>query len=522
MMGQTLPLSAEARDQMIAEALAEARSILARRSSAFRKFQKRYFGDPRGFIVDCIDWDLSRSSPAEYQLEIAGLLTESRRVAVRSPHGAGKSALCAWLILWFTLTRDGTDWKIPTLASAWRQITEYLWPEVHKWSRNLRWGVIGRPEFNRDELMKLSLRLQTGSAFGMASDNPYLIEGAHADQILYLFDEAKAIPSPTWDSAEGAFASGDCYWIAVSTPGEPHGRFHKIHSRTAGYLDWSAYHITLDMAIKAGRISRTWADQRREQWGEDSALYQNRVEGNFASSAEDRVISLAMVEKAQELWYSVISNARNGELTSVGVDVGRGGDRSVIARRVDLDGISVITDIKESKRKDVMAITGIITGILKSNWKAEVIVDAIGIGAGVVDRLRELRREGVLKNRIKAFVANSSTSLKDRIGELGFSDSRSAAWWMLREMLEDGLVALPDNDLLTGDLTSPGWREMSGGRIKVESKQEIRKRLGRSTDYGDAVIQALWHDPSDVDFKSLNIKPPRPEDIDRKWSDIYG
>jgi hypothetical protein len=68
----------------------------------------------------------------------------------------------------------------------------------------------------------------------------------------------------------------------------------------------------------------------------------------------------------------------------------------------------------------------------------------------------------------------------------------------MRELLDPTSGAdleLPPDDLLIGDLTAPKWRVMSGGRIQVESKDDIRKRLGRSTDSGDAVIQAYWRDP---------------------------
>jgi len=74
-------------------------------------------------------------------------------------------------------------------------------------------------------------------------------------------------------------------------------------------------------------------------------------------------------------------------------------------------------------------------------------------------------------------------------------------------------VALPPDDLLTGDLTAPHWRVMSNARIQVEGKDEIKKRLGRSTDDGDAVVMAFWEDarpvlmavPSEEDMADLNI-----------------
>ena len=83
--------------------------------------------------------------PADYQIEVLELLEQGRRVSVRSPHGAGKTAVAAWAILCFALTHDGLDWKCLTTASAWRQLTKFLWPEVHKWIRRLNWGIIGRP-----------------------------------------------------------------------------------------------------------------------------------------------------------------------------------------------------------------------------------------------------------------------------------------------------------------------------------------------------------------------------------------
>jgi hypothetical protein len=97
----------------------------------------------------------------------------------------------------------------------------------------------------------------------------------------------------------------------------------------------------------------------------------------------------------------------------------------------------------------------------------------------------------------RPFNAAERTDRKDASGELGFTNKRSAAWWNMRELLDPANghdVALPDDDELTGDLTAPKWRVMSGGKIQVESKDDIRKRIGRSTNKGDGVIQAFWED----------------------------
>ncbi len=435
-------------------------------------FKTRYRDDPVGFVLDCVALD----DPAPYQLEALDMLAKQRRTCVRSPHGTGKTAMAALSILWFALTRDGQDWKVPTTASAWRQLEKYLWPEVHKWARRVDWAKVGRAPLSDRELLDRSLKLSTGEAFALASDNAALLEGAHADTLLYVFDEAKEIPPATWDAAEGAFSAGECYALAISTPGEPAGRFYDIQSRKPGYADWWVSHWTLAEGVASGRISQEWADQRRAQWGEKSAVYQNRVEGEFAATGGDGVIPLAWVERANENWHAW----QKGPLQTVGADIARyGEDKTVLALA---SGLAVL-ELRKYGQEDTMQTAGRIAGALSLGGRA--VIDVIGIGAGPYDRLLEQGHD------VLPFNAAEGTDRRDKSGELGFANVRSASWWFLRELMEDGKVALPPDDELTGDLTAPTWRTLSGGRIQVEAKDDIRKRLGRSTDCGDAVIMAL-------------------------------
>lgn len=463
----------------------ELRQRQLRASSNYSTFQSTYQDDPGGFVLDCFQWR-GDEGPAFYQAEILQQLPAARREAVRGPHGLGKTCVAAQAVLWFALTRDGRDWKAITTASAWRQLEKYLWPEIHKWARRLDWAAIGRPAFNETELLKLALNLKTGSAFAVASDNAAFIEGAHADELLYIFDEAKEIPGDTWDAAEGAFSTGSCYALAISTPGEPQGRFYEIHSRKAGLLDWQVRHVRKEEAIAAGRMDAGWAEARRQQWGEQSAVYQNRVAGEFAAQEADGVIPLAWIEAANRRWQEWHEAGRPGSFVAAGVDVARSGeDQSVLALRFG----EAVDTLRYYRQADTMATTGNVKAVLDA-YGGRAVVDVIGIGAGVVDRLREQGKPGVV-----AFNAGARTEYRDASGELGFVNVRSAAWWNLRELLNPASghnVALPDDDLLTGDLAAPRWKMQSGGVIAVESKDEIRKRLGRSTDSGDAVIQAFW------------------------------
>lgn len=456
----------------------------------------RYYDNPVGFARDCIVWPAGRGL-TDYQTETLANIPTKRRVSVRGPHGLGKTTTSSIAVLWFALTREAAqrDWKCVTTAGAWRQVERYLWPEIHKWARMLNWEKIGRPPLNEHtELLTLNLKLKYGAAFAVVSDNPELIEGAHADSVMYVFDESKAIPPGVFDAAEGAFSGAgadsdyEAFALAMSTPGEPNGRFYDIHRRAPGLSDWWPRHVTKDEAIAAGRITEEWCKLRYEQWGE-SAVYYNRVEGEFFSSDEDGVIPLKWIEAAVErwtLWKDNGSAIPEEGPHAVGVDVARSGsDKTVLALRYGM----TLTEIRRTSREDTMQTTGRVHGILTANQGMTAVVDVIGIGAGVVDRLRELTP------LVEGFNASERTTRRDKSGEMGFTNCRSAAWWNAREILDpsSGLgVALPPDDLLIGDLTAPHWRVMSGGNIQVESKDDIRKRIGRSTDTGDAVVQAFW------------------------------
>jgi len=457
----------------------------------YSAFRKRYRDDMEGFILNCIEWNEKRSeSPSKDQLEIARNFPIKKRASIRALHGVGKTALAALTVLWFSLTRDiDSDWKVIVTASAWRQLTKYLYPEIHKWARKLKWNMIGRKPFNNHELLTLNLNLSTGQASAVASDNHEYIEGAHADSILVVFDEAKAIPEETWDALEGAFSTAgldtedhrEALVLSISTPGAPEGRFFDIQSKKPSYSDWWTYHISLKDAIEQKRVSSEWAENRKKQWGENSSLYQNRVLGEFAQDEEDSIIPLAWIEAAVNRWSR--AGVRSMKADQIGADPARmGGDKFCCAFRSD----KTITQMKRWGKTDLMSSVGKLMRFTTANKSIKIIVDVIGVGAGVYDRLKEQGR------KVYAFNAASKTKKRDRSKQLEFLNKRAASWWMMREIFEEGEIAIPDDELLVGDLASVKWESTSSGKIKVESKDDIHKRLGRSTDSADSVIMAFW------------------------------
>lgn len=478
-------------------------------------------------------------SPRPYQLDIVKRLYRNRRLCVRSPRGAGKSAIAANIILHFFTVHNPC--KVPTTAGSWAQLEEFLWPEIHLWAGRADWSMLGfKPKINlldmsiggsEDGLIKPTQR-----AFAIRSDEPEKIEGAHSENVLIVFDEAKAIEEATFDATEGTLSHAGAYALIISTPGAPIGRFWDIQSRKPGYQDWDIRHITFQEQVDAlegekREAKLKWAAARAEQWGENSPMYRNHVLGEFADTGDDQLIPLEWVEAAVERWKKwrdagfpeTEEWVGQPKKRALGADIaGQGKDRTAIAKRIGYG----IREIEYKHKASTMDTANRLMAY--SGQFPTIRIEADGMGVGVYDRCRELlsNHPDVYKGvHVQSVVSGSKSSAKDKSGELGFVNMRSYLWWRMREMLEPGSgfdVMLPDDPKLIGDLTTPKWELKDGagefkGRIAVEKKDDIRKRLGRSTDSADAVIIVLADDIAPVITESVRVAAT----VDRSGRTFY-
>lgn len=209
------------------------------------------------------------------------------------------------------------------------------------------------------------------------------------------------------------------------------------------------------------------------------------LKGDFTAGQEDnpwQVIPTSWVEMAQERWKT--RTRPNHPQDAIGVDVARGGpDRTTLSPRYG-------TYFDEQRcfpgmaTKDGPSVVSLIVGVRVGD--PMINVDEIGVGASVYDFGKD---QGL---RMVALVSSEKSGLSDRSGKLRFKNKRAAWWWKLREALDpdygDDLAIPPDRELMA-DLCAPTWEPTTQG-IKVESKEDIRERLGRSTDKGDSLVYA--------------------------------
>jgi hypothetical protein len=162
---------------------------------------------------------------------------------------------------------------------------------------------------------------------------------------------------------------------------------------------------------------------------------------------------------------------------------------STIAFRTRTESLDVVSEVRRFPGVDPIALAEVVIALQESHGFPKAIVDSIGLGDGPYRTIRKKSRP------VEGFVAGEATKVRDLSNQFGFVNKRALAWWNMREMLSPAFtgdpVALPPDDKLRGDLVAPKWREVPGGRIQIESKDEIRKRIGRSTDDGDAVVMVM-------------------------------
>lgn len=471
------------------------------------KERQRYRTDPVAFAREVLRMDL-----APYQEQTLKDLQKYKRVAFCGPRGTGKSTTAAAAVLWFISVFE--DCKVPTTASAWRQLIEFLWPEIHKWARSAQWWRVGLQVRPGKELLAQRLELSaTRRAFAMASSNEAKVEGGHAKAMLMVFDEAKAIPDSIWDSAEGSLGTNEeAYELALSTPGDNIGRFFDIFHKREQYKHWRVVQVSLEDAVKAGRVRQDWADMMRRQWGEDSVMYKRHVLGIFAEDTGDTLISLSMIERANNRWHKRLQMVEElviggmhrdeaeervwGALSHIGCDPARMGTNKTgwVFRHGD-----AVRNVMQTEKEDTMQTADRLYAFMQNN-QSIANIDVNGLGAGVFDRLYQLWRQKQLRDPhdLKAPLGPintaNATKVRDKTNQLAFNRLRDYLWWHMRELLEDDKIDLPDDEDLTRDLLAPKWTTTASGKVMIESKEELKRRLDRSPDVGDALVMAYAPD----------------------------
>jgi hypothetical protein len=429
--------------------------------------------------------DVLRLQPWARQVEILEAVADHPRVAVRSGHKIGKSTTAVALALWFTsdpVARPAAR-VVMTSASA-RQVRSILWRELRR---------IYGPAKDRigGELHKVpdaGLQWDDGrEILGFSTDEPEKMAGISGEHVLFILDEASGIPAEIFEAIEGNRAGG-ARVVLFGNPTQTSGEFFDaFHGKAAFYRrihvsSEETPNVVEGRAVVPGLATREWIDEKRAEWGEESPLYQVRAKGNFPEQASNAVVGLALVLAALARWADAPAD---GPL-ECGLDVARTGeDESVLALRRGAKLLALRTWRGLDGPDLAAAVVVAVREAARPGERPRVKVDAIGVGASAFDALARCKD-------VEAVAVNSAgaSSTPDEYANL-----RAQLAFGVRAWLRDG-GALPDHDKLQADLVTPTFGFDARNRILVESKDDIRPRLRRSPDYGDAAALAIYQAPA--------------------------
>ena len=434
----------------------------------FLKLMKRYHRDPVKFAREVIGME-----PDDWQCELLEAIAnpEIRRVSCKSGHGVGKSSAVAMAAIWHVLMRVPSKTVVTAPTSA--QLFDACFAEMKNIAKRLKPPFDDLLEIKSDRIeLKSSPESTFISCRTSRQEQPEALAGVHSPSTLLLADESSGIPESVFEAASGSMSGIHATTVLTGNPTRNTGFFYDTHNRLKE--NWYTMSVS---CIDSKRVSDDFVNDMKNRYGEDSPAYHVRVLGNFPPSESDTVIPVALIDHAMKNDVKIHEDT----VSIWALDVARqGNDSSVLCKRQG----PVIHPLTVWNNLDLMQLSGAVKAeydaVSASKKPVEIIVDSVGLGAGVLDRLREL---GLPARGLNV----SERSMQKET----YINLRAELWFKCKAWLEGMDVKIPHDDRLWAELAAPRYHFTSSGKIQVESKEAMKKRGINSPDRADAVCLCL-------------------------------
>ena len=422
------------------------------------------------------------------QREILGAVRDHRRVAVRSGHGVGKSWTAALVACWWLDTHPPGEAFVVSTAPTFSQVRAILWRYIRKHHRAGQLaGRVNQTEWLIDDEL-------VGYGRKPADTDTDGFQGIHARYVLVVLDEACGIPEQLWTAADALATGPDCRILAIGNPDNPASHFRRVCIPGSGWhqMAISAFdspNLTgedVPEEMSAALVGQEWVEEKAREWGETNPVYRSKVLGEFSEDGPNQVVRGSDIAKCRIPW-DTRPPADRFLPVELGVDVGGGGDETVIRERRGL--LAGREWRAHTDRPELIA--PLVLQAVRESGATVVKVDSIGIGFGVIGELRNASGRGEHKAHVIGVNVAEAASRSDK-----YMNLRAELWWELgRGLSESGgwhLAEMDNADTTVAQLLEPRWDVDPKGRVRVEPKDEIRKRLGRSPDNADALLLAFY------------------------------
>lgn len=445
----------------------------------------------RKWLRDPILWCSERTGDFLWskQREIFEAVRDYRRVAVQSCHDSGKSFIAARIAAWWIDVHPPGEAFVVTSAPTGDQVKAILWREMGRvFAKGKLAGRINQTEW----LMTMPAGNEEIVAFGRKpSDlNPTAFQGIHAPYVLVIFDEACGIFKSLWEAGDSLISNEESHFLAIGNPDDPVTEFAEVCKPNSGWhnIRISAFDTPnftgedVPPFVRRVLVSQTWVAEKEKKWGVTNPMYIAKVLGKFPESTTDGLIPLKWIRDAQARWSDPLTTDKGPN--ELGCDVGGGGDKNVIAHR---QGMRLHIHSRD-QNPDTMQTAANIQAALVETGASVAKVDIVGIGRGAVDRCKEQNKPVVGIN-----VGSQPTDPEQ------YLNLRMEGYWHLRELFQTAQIALdPGDEDLAAQLADLHYRRSSqGGKLVMESKEEMKRRGKTSPDEADAAMLACLPVPSE-------------------------
>lgn len=434
---------------------------------------RRWREDPIAFVREEL-----RVEPDLWQQEVLRIFPHNQRIAMKACKGPGKTTLLSWLAWNFLATRPHP--KIAATSITKDNLEDGLWPEMAKWQNNspflkqaFVWQKTRIFSKNNPETWWMSARTWAKAADQTQQANT--LAGLHADYLLFILDEAGGIPDAVMAAAEAGLSTigGEHKILIAGNPTHLEGPLYRACTQERHL--WYTVEITGDPddPKRAPRISVQWAKEQIEKYGRDNPWVMVNVFGQFPPSSINALLGVEEVTAAMK--RHLTDDVYNWAQKRLGIDVARfGDDRTVIFPRQGLASFQPIT-MRHARDSAVSVDIANRTLLEKNRFGSEMefFDDTVGWAHGALDVMRAAGHSPV------------GVNFGGKATDARYFNKRAEMWMEMAKWVQGG-GALPNIPELVRELTAPTYT-YSNGRFQLESKDQIKSRLGFSPDLGDAL-----------------------------------
>ena len=444
----------------------------------------RWRRDPKAWFEEVLGF----TTYWKKQIEVAEAVRDHQKVAVRSGHDVGKTAIASRIGLWYLYNFYPS--VVITTAPTWRQVERQMWKEVHK-AFNAAKIPLGGDLFSTE--LRLDRKGKDWYMIGFSTDDPDKFQGEHELYILFIIDEAPGVDDSIFEALEGSLGSPYSKVLMIGNPTNPNSYFGRVFLNPSESVDWYHMHISCweSPNVVAGKniipqlCAFDWPEKMRKKWGEEDNRYRVRVLGEFPKEAKNVLVSYFDTQ------YALDNRLESKDYSSfpkvLAVDVARFGDDQTILLKRQGGYARIVKKISENT---IPEITGGIMSVLKSEPSINrIVVDAVGVGGGVVDELEENKNSGSddlrrLLSNVQIVAVNGAYKATN---DIDFENLRAELAWRVRTAFQDKELDIVDEDICL-QANSITYSYTKKGKYLIESKDSYKRRFNRSPDELDALM----------------------------------